>query len=673
VVAAQLNTKTEFIRMNAKVESIGLQKQVSLQSGGVILLDPAIIPDQTLPGGDLRIPVAVLGANLEYEIPRPVTEHARDTLSVFLRVKGDPTQIPLETRRPLGPLVDRAWPLPLEVPLARLVELSTPEAPTQYELVYVMYAAGVNPSPETVSEYHIDRTKPYQVKTPASDFSPPAATFPADLPFSKAIDDEYIGANPNGIVITLPIADNYEATDKCDVYWGDPADPAYATPVLEDVLVPGDGKVTLPILIFVNSKEGLNTLTFVVKDLPGNISKRSKANQRNVQRLAPPVAEKPVVPLADGTDGDTLINVADCAQGVTVEVPVPQPSSPNDTIIARWHNIDLPEQRVGTNTTLVFPVDYTTVIKVAYGATDGVVPTKVSYVMLRGSGNVIAEEETEIDVDISYPGPVNPGEPDPVNRDLELPRLVSSQGVDNELDDNDYDQSADVFIQLYNVPATESGQSITVWYDDNELSPSYFLQPGEEGSEIKAGTVPWDIIAKKPSGTVKLKWVLSAVLGNNPVWSREQDVIVDITKIDLPKPLVQGLENDAIACPTLNFVPPGDGTTRRNLKVVIPFSPSLLDTRVVTLKWGGYTDENATIPIPGTEVTKDHTIVGTVPAEGIEMDIGDYTANFKPVTDGFGKLTYSVTGVVQESDEAIHFVFLLDNNDDFCEIANPPN
>jgi hypothetical protein len=55
------------------------------------------------------------------------------------------------------------------------------------------------------------------------------------------------------------------------------------------------------------------------------------------------------------------------------------------------------------------------------------------------------------------------------------------------------------------------------------------------------------------------------------------------------------------------------------------------------------------------------------------MYIGDYMANFKPVTDGFGKLTYSVTGVVQESDEAIHFVFLLDNNDDFCEIANPPN
>ncbi|MNG41193.1 hypothetical protein D3C84_1302170 [compost metagenome] len=53
------------------------------------------------------------------------------------------------------------------------------------------------------------------------------------------------------------------------------------------------------------------------------------------------------------------------------------------------------------------------------------------------------------------------------------------------------------------------------------------------------------------------------------------------------------------------------------------------------------------------------------------MEIGDYFVNFKPVTDGFGKLTYTVTDVVPESDPAIHFVFLKDNNDDFCEIANP--
>ncbi|WP_053157427.1 hypothetical protein [Pseudomonas sp. Pf153] len=658
--------------MNAKVGRIGAGKQVSLSSGGGILLDPATFPEQTLPN-DLRIPVAALNAELKYRINQPVTQHDRDTLTVFLRVKGDTATTPLETRLPLGAVADRIWPKELSIPLVHLVELPTPEAPTQYELVYIMYAAGVNPTPPTVAEFHIDKTKPYQVKTPASDFSPDGVTFPADLPQTQEIDDEYISNHPNGIEITLTLAPfNAEATDKVDIYWGDVSDPAYfSTPIMSDVPVPPDGKITMTIDIFENSQEGVNTLRFIMTDLAGNVSRPSKAVQRTVRRLPPPVSVPPVVPLADGTDGDTLINLADCNQGVTVEIEVPQPSVYNDIIQATWQGRDLPPVRVENNTLLVLPVDYETIIKPAYGATDGEVDTTVSYVMLRGSGDVVAQNQTTIQVDISYPGPVNPDDPDEVNPALNLPRLVSSQNVNNVLDDNDYGEPADIYIQLWAAPATESGQSITVWYDDVPLTPAYFLAPGEEGTEIPAATVPWDVIARKPNEIIKIKYQLSVVLGNNPVWSEDEDVNVDITKIDLPPPEVQGLEHDAIACPTLNFVPPNDGTSRRNLIVVIPFSPSLIDTRVVTLKWGGFSDENATIPIAGTEVTATHTIVGTVPAEGIEMEIGDYFVNFKPVTDGFGKLTYTVTDVVPESDPAIHFVFLKDNNADFCEIANP--
>jgi hypothetical protein len=664
--------------MNAKVGSSELKKQVSLQNTGVILSVAATIPDQTLPGGDLRIPVDKLGAALGYTIPKPVYEYERDRLTVFLRVKGDPTKIPLMTGHSLGPVADRKWPMPFTIPLSELKELATPETPTEYELVYVLIASGSNPGPEAVAEYKIDKTKPYQTKTPATDFSPPAAAFPVDLPPNKDIDDAYLGANPAGIEITIALApNNAEATDVCDVYWGIPADPEYATPVLTGVVVPADGKIVIPTSIFLNSKEGMNTLTYVVKDLAGNISRRSKPDQRNVRRLAPPVALPPVVPLADGTGGDNLIDIADCKQGVTIEVPVPLPNAPTDSIIAYWQDIALPEQRIGSNTLLVFPVDYATIIKVAYGATDGAVPTTISYEMFRGPGAPIAEEEADIEVDISYPGPTNPNEPDPVNTDLELPRLVSSQGVDNKLDDNDFGEPADIFIQLYDAPATESAQSITVFYDDQELDPPYLLRPGEEGTEILAATVPWLTIEKKLNATVKLKWKLSSVLGANPVFSEEQDVVVDVTKIDLPKPQVKGLIFDSISCPTLNFLPvsdpeyPGDGTPRRNLKVTIPYSSSLVDGRTVTLKWGGFENESATDPITGTEITKDILISGTVPAEGIETDIGDYMLHFKPVSDGFGKLTYTVTDVVPESDAATHFVFLVDNDGDYCEIANP--
>ena len=664
--------------MNAKVESSDVRKQVSLRSGDVVLAVPADIPAQTLPGGDLRIPVADLVNDLRYLIPKPVTEYARDNLTVFLRVKGDPTKIPLMTTHPLGPVADRTWPMPFSIPLSELRERPTPETPTEYELVYVLIANGANPGPEVITEYKIDRTKPYQTKSPASDFSPPAAAFPIDLPPTKDIDDAYLGANPSGIEITLTRAtNNAEATDVCDVYWGIPANPEYATPVLRDVVVPTNGKIVLHTSIFENSKEGLNTLTFAVKDLAGNISRRSRADQRMVRRLAAPVPLPPVVPLADGTGGDNLIDIADCKQGVTIEVPVPQPSTPSDSIIARWQGIALPEQQVGSDTLLVFTVDYATVIKVAYGSTDGAISTTVSYEMFRGVGAPIATEKTDIEVDISYPGPPNPNEPDPVNTVLELPRLVSSQGVDNVLDDNDFGESADIFIQLYAAPPTEAAQSITVFYDDQELAPPYLLRPGEEGSEILAATVPWATIEKKLNATVKIKWKLSNVVGANPVFSEEQDVVVNVTKIDLPKPQVKGLIFDSISCPTLNFLPtsdpdyPGDGTTRRNLKVTIPYSPSLVDGRTVTLKWGGFEDEHATMPIVGTSITKDIPISGTVPPEGIETDIGEYITHLKPVSEGFGKLTYTITSVVPESDAAIHFVFLLDNDGQYCEIANP--
>jgi hypothetical protein len=664
--------------MNAKVESASFNKQVSLRSGGTILVDGATIIKQNLPGGDLRIPREHLGAPLDYTIPQPPKQYAGDLLTVFLRVKDDPTKIPLMTGHPLGPVAERTWPMPFTIPLDKLQELATPETPTEYELVYVLVANGSNPGDEAITRYKIDKTRPYQTKTPPTDFSPSAAAFPTDLPPDKEIDDAYMGENPSGIEITLTRApSNAELTDVCDVYFGDPADPAYATPVLKDVPVPVDGKINMPIKIFEDSREGLNTLTYEVKDLPGHISRRSKPNQRTVRRLAPPVALPPVVPLADGTDGDTLIDVADCKQGVTIEVTVPLPNSPNDTIIASWQGIDLPEQRVGTNTILVFPVDYSAVIKIAYGATDGPVPTKVSYKLFRGSGNMIATAETNFYTDISYPGPPNPNEPDPVNEALELPRLVSSQGVDNVLDDNDHGKDAKIFIQLYDAPPTESAQSITVFYDDQELDPPYLLQPGDEGTEIEAATVPWAIIEGKLNETVKIKWKLSAVGVNNPVFSEDQDVEVDITKIMLPKPEVKGLIYDSISCPALNFLPtdhpeyPGDGTSRRNLKVTIPYSASLVDGRTVTLKWQGFSDEAATIPIDGTDVTRNIPISDTVPPEGIETDIGDYMDNFKPVSDGFGKLTYTITGIVPESDPAVHFVFLQNNDDQFCEIANP--
>jgi len=159
--------------MNTKVTNTAMAQQVSLQGGGTVLLDGATIDGQ-IPG-DGRILVSKLNADLHYTIPKPPQEfdhptnpNLNDKLDIFLRVKSNPTKIPLVTGLNLGPIANRQWPMPFDIPLAELKELTTPEQPTEYELVYILYARGSNPNPEAITEYRIDRTAPYRVKNPPS-------------------------------------------------------------------------------------------------------------------------------------------------------------------------------------------------------------------------------------------------------------------------------------------------------------------------------------------------------------------------------------------------------------------------------------------------------------------------------------------------------------------------
>lgn len=657
--------------MNAKVGNSPMSHTVAPETFSGVLSNPTI-PAQNLPGGDLRLPISALNAPVRYTVPAPSeVQEPYDSLLVFLLTEDGPDEDTLVDMLPLGPIADRTWPMEFFIPLDRLVELDTPETPTKYRLVYILWSDGDNPGEEYGVDYIIDRTAPYKTKSPVTDFSPLAPEFPADLPPTQFIDLEYTSSHPDGVVVTLADYVNYDPSDVCFIYWGKLDSPNYSTPVLSEVPVPPNKEITLPIGLFEGAEEGLNTLQYLVRDLAGNFSKMSRGDQRRVQALVPPVPTLPVVPLADGTDGDTLIDLADCNQGVTVEITVPQPSSPNDMILVTWGGEPVnPPQRVGDDELLVFPVDYE-VIKRAYGPTDGEVNTTVAYTMLRGSGVAIAEGDVVIQVDISYTGPVNPNEPDPVNPDLNFPRLVSSTDVNNELGNGDHGEDANIFIRLYDAPPTAAGQIVTAYYDDTELEP-YYLSRGQEGDEIGPIQVPWSLIERKLNATVFIKWKINSVLGNNPMYSENQPVRIDITHVDLPKPVVQrtSVETGRISCPTLNFIR-GDGTVRRNLTVVIPFSAALVPPRTVTLHWGGFTDAEATIPIAGTATSVDYTITGPVPPTGIQLFIGEYFTNFRPVSGGFGKLTYTVETITEESTSAIHGVYLTDGDLRYCEVANP--
>lgn len=655
--------------MNAKIKNAELSRELARQQS--FQKDPDALADAAaprIPGilADGRILAVDAKENLRYEIDQWLVEYPGDAVQPFHRKKGELNWNELGGLIRMNPVIgDREWPLELDIPVALLKEELTPETPTEYELKYSLYADGGNEGQSDITTFAIDLTPPYKVKSPASDPKPTSATFPADLPPGTIIDEEYIASHQAGVLMKFNASyGNYQSTDVLEVFWGIASDPGYATEKWKGPM-PASGEVTLPISIFEDSTEGVNTLTYRVTDLPGNVSKTSNANSREVQFLADPVTKPPIVTGADGTGGDWLIDLADCFAGVKIIIDRPVITLDSDFIKPTWGGIDLTEERMGTGATIEFDVDYLTHIKAAYGNTEGEVETKVSYVVLRGAKK-IGENETLINVDISYPGPVNPGEPDPVNTDFNLARLESSLGNEDELQDGDFGKPAQVFVKLWAPPPeTEEGQLIDVFYEGEKFDTK--LLGAAEGEIEKEFELPWDIIAKYNNGTKNIHWRLYTIDGNNPVYSRPTPITVDAVRIILPDPVVQRLNPlGNIICSTLGF--PG-GTQK--VPVVIPKSDYLKDGLTLTLIWEGCTNPDGTGPIPDTRIELPHLISGTVPDEGISLEIGDYLTHIKPAHGAYGKVTYTipVDAATPESPAAVHGVRLLNNNGDYCEDA----
>lgn len=91
--------------------------------------------------------------------------------------------------------------------------------------------------------------------------------------------------------------------------------------------------------------------------------------------------------------------------------------------------------------------------------------------------------------------------------------------------------------------------------------------------------------------------------------------------IQTPKPEVQNLAGPLlrIGCATLNFIPPGDGTDRRNLRVIIPKSDYTLPGETITLSFAAYTDETPPVLVPGTDTTATLLVSDPYPDAGLQL------------------------------------------------------
>ncbi|EUB84583.1 hypothetical protein [Pseudomonas sp. GM30] len=640
-------------------------------------------PAQTLPGGDLRIPVANLkpGMDLDYLVPKPLIEYADDAFQPQIRKKGSIAWLYIlpggedDFIEP-GPVAERDWSIPFTIPERFLIEERTPETPTEWEFSYIYWSNGTNDARSDIATFAIDRTRPYVVKEPPSDRTPGAPEWPADLPPDKNLDDEYLEGKTH-IIVKPPLPANYEATDWYTFYFALAPDPEFDPEVFEGHLSTA-GEAAIPVRFFLEADDGPNQLIYFARDLPRNVSKRSGSSQRNVVHAKDPdpaTVLPPVVTLAKGEDGDNLIDLEDTQYdplGVEFKVKVPTPNTPSDTIIGLWGGKQVgSEQRVGTSTELTFHAPYD-IVKAVYGDTDGIVPTIVSFKMFRNGSRELATSSKIIEVDISYIGP------DPITIGLEAPRLTTTKGSANEIKEDDYgDTNVTAYIRLFDKPPTQEGWFMDVFYNDIRIGDPIALTAGQEDTEI-ARNIPWEIIEQQKSGNKVLEYVLYTQTGTNPTRSRPRNIAVEEFPVEMAAPIVQNLAGPRrrIGCATLNYptaTNPGDGTERRNLRVTILPNPYTVAGEEITLKYAAYDKASPPVLIPDTEVDVKFEIEGNFPEEGVVLELGVWKDQFKPAHGGDARLLYVISrggpgnNPTKDSLIATHELDLVYSDGQYCD------
>lgn len=668
--------------MNAIVERAKLSRKAVFQArtsrAGDVLADPPpapTFPAQDIPG-DLRIPIKYLSADLDYLIRKPLLEEDEDAIQPQIRKKGTATWVDVlpEQFLLLGPVASRDWTQPFKIPQTFLKEDPTPEEPTEWEFRYIFYAGGTNDVASLESVFAIDLTRYNVVKNPAnpSDKTPGAPTWPTDLGPTVPINEEYLDGK-TGIIVKPFIAHNHVANDIFAWFFGPAPDPTKDTAVLTGPLSASQ-EAEIPVAVFIAAGDGPNRLMYVQTDAAGNRARTSNFSQRTVAHTPDPdptTVFPPIVTLANGQDGDNLIDYKDLyfdPLGVEIKVKVPTPNSPSDTIVVDLQGIQVgTEQRVGTDTELTFYASVD-VVKLAYGNTDGVVQRSVSFKMFRGVKE-LAADDVEIDVDISIVGA------DP----LPPPRLTTTKGSTNKILEADYgDNTIQAHIDVPATPPTEEGWLLDLLYNEVKFASPIALTTGQEGTTISRN-LPWTLVEAQGGGATKvLRYELYTPDGTNRNESDTQDIPVDPFPIQMDAPEILNLAGPArrIGCATLNFptaTNPGDGSTRRNLLVRILPNAYTVDGEEITLNYIAYPKDDPTTPIAGTDAEMKFLILGAFPPEGVVIGIGDYAEDFKPAHQALGHAWYSISrggpgnNPTPDSAVAIRELDLDDSEGRFCE------
>lgn len=597
-----------------------IRQQRELNSHRSLQLLPVTVDAAFVGDADGLLPISALTGNLAIKVPdwRQTTPPpgANEELHLEWRPEGTIEYIKLSSESFTTPITEA-------FPLDRFIELK--HFMRSEGLFHFRYGVkGWNSDEIEYSQDQpitVDRTPPYGPD------DPPAIDDPG------SVNDAVLDAD-KGVFVTVP--DFVE--DKKDfvtiaIVWSDTVPPP-DKPIVPDVsqLLPADRRVLVPRAMVERYLSGDHYVAYELFDKAGNRSRPSRVRTVAVARgLLPANLKPPVVPLAS----DGLIDLADARLGVTVEIPGLDQYIPDDDVVVTWGATKLTPKRIGEGDN-PFPVrvvvswehlkgEYTAPVSAPYEVT---VP--VTYEVLRGTTPfpLPSADGIEVDVNLAYPGPVNPDDPDPVNSALNPVVVTGDSGTPDHLTDTDQGKDATATVTLYDPPG--AGEVITVYWNGVAVAATLTLVGTESPGAKLEVKILWSEIEVGGPGYVPVYYTITHPDFINPQQSRDTLVQVDAVPIVLAAAtfpdisVVSGLT--LLNCESLRKRASDDEVGYR---VSVPASRYLIDGEEITLIWV-LKEADQTTDVTGTELSTKLTIGAGADTNGIEWFVQPYSQHILP-------------------------------------------
>ncbi|MDP9708876.1 UNVERIFIED_ORG: hypothetical protein J2X80_000949 [Pseudomonas fluorescens] len=516
----------------------------------------------------------------------------------------------------------------------------------------------------------VDRNPPEVDKVSGTKFQPERAIY-QNLP-SKTIDEDWLANNLTLKLQVSRIYEFYSDDDTIDVYYGENYGTG-GTLLLSQALIADIVDIPSSELPKV---DGFNYLWYTLKDLTGNVSEPSIANDFTVSRIPPPTLHDCEFPQGISPDP---IDLNDLQGTVYLNVRGPDNARNTDRISPTVSNgslsIGLGTLPLNNANLLQFQISLSRLLALWNNAT-APVPITGRYNFLRGIEPAVPSVDVNSVLNLLYPGPVNPGFPD-----IKNPKMVKVEvrGASDKLNHiTSSDRLADVTISTPMkevadpwVPVT--GDVARLWINgaevfDLDLTPTttlltHTMTPAE-----------FDAVIGAPGKKYAYWTIENPALSSAVMESSETEVQVDLATVDLPEPRVR-LFNGFVSCRYL---------TRPDfeLPVTVDIDTTLMpEGTIVTVYSQGYEDALGTKPVKDTDFKDTYTVTGSENPSEFVLNVKPYLTRLKPIQppngsglpNGYIKVWYSIliAGHPNPSEEFFNEVSLLNGDFKYCDEVNP--